>query len=169
MPALDKFDPLQAYRLRRLMNRVEISTRPQRHAGLGTEAYLTLTSPIRRFYDLLMEVQILRAIRGEAVFKEEELQEIITRVSPVLSRVNLVEELTERYWIYRFLEKKIGATFTAVVLDRLANKYLVHINDFLLEVEMPLVPGREFVPGDEILVWIEKAQARSGVLKISPL
>jgi len=169
MPALDKFDPLQAYRLRRLMNRVEISTRPQRHAGLGTEAYLTLTSPIRRFYDLLMEVQILRAIRGEAVFKEEELQEIITRVSPVLSRVNLVEELTERYWIYRFLEKKIGATFTAVVLDRLANKYLVHINDFLLEVEMPLVPGREFVPGDEILVRIEKAQARSGVLKISPL
>jgi len=116
-----------------------------------------------------MEVQILRAIRGEAVFKEEELQEIITRVSPVLSRVNLVEELTERYWIYRFLEKKIGATFTAVVLDRLANKYLVHINDFLLEVEMPLVPGREFVPGDEILVRIEKAQARSGVLKISPL
>lgn len=169
MPVIDKFDPLQAYRLRRLMNRVEISTRPQRHAGLGTEAYLTLTSPIRRFYDLLMEIQILRALRGETVFKEEELQEIIMRVSPVLSRVNLVEELTERYWIYRFLEKKIGATFTAVVLDRLANKYLVHINDFLLEVEMPLVAGREFVPGDEILVQVEKAHARSGLLKISPL
>ncbi len=169
MPVLDKFDPLQAYRLRRLMNRVEISTRPQRHAGLGVEAYLTLTSPIRRFYDLLMEGQILRAIRGGAVFKEEELQEIIICLNPILSRVNLVEELTEKYWIYRYLEKKIGATFTAVVLDRLANKYIVHINDFLLEIEMPFLPGREFVPGDEILVRVDKAHARSGVLKISPL
>lgn len=168
LPPLDKFDPLQAYRLRRLMNRVEISTRPQRHAGLGAEAYLTLTSPIRRFYDLLVELQVLRVIRGKEVLKEEELQEIITRVNPVLSRVNLVEELTEKYWIYRFLEKRVGATFTAVVLDRLNNKYLVHLNDFLLEVEMPVISGREFIPGDEILVRVEKANARSGILKISP-
>lgn len=169
IPPLDKFDPLQTYRLRRLMNRVEISTRPLRHAALATEAYLTLTSPIRRFYDLLVEQQILRVLRGDPIFPEEELQEIITKVNPILSRVYLVEELTEKYWIYHYLEKKVGATFTAVVLDRLPNKYIVHLNDFLLEVDMPVLPGRDFFCGDEILVRVEKVQAHSGLLKISPL
>ena len=89
IPPMDKFDALQAYRLRRIMNRVEISTRPQRHAGLGAEAYLTLTSPIRRFYDLLAEHQILGALRGTPVWTQEQLEEIITRVGPTLSKVGL--------------------------------------------------------------------------------
>lgn len=169
VPPIDRFDPLQAYRLRRVLNRVEVSTQPMRHSGLGVEAYVTLTSPIRRFYDLVMEIQVLRAIRGEPVFSTEELQEIIARVGPILSRVSLVEEQTERYWILRYLEKRVGSTTKAVILDRSAQRYWVHLNDYLLELDMPATPGRDFVPGDQILVRIEKAQARSGILKIFPL
>ena len=166
VPPMEKFDALQAYRLRRIMNRVEVSTRPSRHAGLGAEAYLTLTSPIRRFYDLLVEHQILGALRGTGVMSQEELEGIITQVGPILSRVGLVEELTEQYWIMRFLEKKIGSTTTAVILDRFPNRYHIHLEEYLLEVDMPAGPGREFVPGDQVLVRIEKSNARQGILKI---
>jgi exoribonuclease-2 len=166
VPPMEKFDALQAYRLRRIMNRVEVSTRPSRHAGLGAEAYLTLTSPIRRFYDLLVEHQILGALRGTTVMSQEELEGIITQVGPILSRVGLVEELTEQYWIMRFLEKKIGSTTTAVILDRFPNRYHIHLEEYLLEVDMPAGPGREFVPGDQVLVRIEKSNARQGILKI---
>lgn len=169
IPSIDKFDPLQAYRLRRIMNRVEVSTQALRHAGLGVEAYLTLSSPIRRFYDLLNEEQILKALRGKAVASQGQLEEIITRVGPVLSKVGLVEELTEQYWIFRHLEKRVGSTTRAVVLDRFPSRYLIHLNEFLLEVDMPAGPGRDFVPGDEILVRVEKVNARAGVLKIAPL
>jgi hypothetical protein len=31
---------------------------------------------------------------------------------------------------------------------------------------MPAGPGREFVPGDQVLVRIEKSNARQGILKI---
>jgi exoribonuclease-2 len=151
------------------MNRVEISTRPQRHAGLGVEAYLTLTSPIRRFYDLLAEHQILGALRGTPVWTQEQLEAIIARVGPALSKVGLVEELTERYWIMRYLEKKVGSTTTAVVLDRFPNRYLIHLEEYLLEVDMPATPGKDFVPGDQVLVRVEKANARSGILKIMPV
>jgi len=166
---IEKFDPLQAYRLRRVLNRVEVSTQPMRHSGLGVEAYVTLTSPIRRFYDLLIELQILRAIRGEAVYRAEELENIINRVGPVLSRVSLVEEQTERYWVLRYLEKRIGSTTKAVILDRSPQRYWVHLNDYLLELDMPATAGRDYIPGDQILVRVEKAQARLGILKISPL
>jgi exoribonuclease-2 len=166
VPPMEKFDALQAYRLRRIMNRVEVSTRPSRHAALGAEAYLTLTSPIRRFYDLLVEHQILGVLRGTAVMSQEELEGIITQVGPILSRVGLVEELTEQYWIMRFLEKKIGSTTTAVILDRFPNRYHTHLEEYLLEVDMAAGPGREFVPGDQVLVRIEKSNARQGILKI---
>lgn len=166
---IDRFDPLQAYRLRRILNRVEVSVQPLRHSGLGVEAYVTLTSPIRRFYDLLLESQIVRAIRGEPILQKAELEEMINQVGPTLSRVNWVEEQTERYWIIRYLEKRIGTVTRAVVLDRWPNRYWIHINDFLLEMEMPAIPGREFIPGDQILVRVEKAHARSGTLKIMPV
>ncbi len=169
VPPMEKFDALQAYRLRRIMNRVEVSTRPSRHAGLGTEAYLTLTSPIRRFYDLLAEHQILAVLRGTAVMTQEQLEGIISQVGPILARVGLVEELTEQYWIMRFLEKKIGSTTTAVILDRFPNRYHIHLEEYLLEVDMAAGPGREFVPGDQVLVRIERSNARQGILKIVPV
>jgi exoribonuclease-2 len=169
IPPINKFDPLQAYRLRRIMNRVEVGTRPFRHAGLGVEAYLTLTSPIRRFYDLLIEQQILGFLRGGPVLSREQLEEIVAKVGPTISRVGLVEEFTEQYWIQRYLEKRIGSTTTGVVLDRFPNRYLVHLSEYLLEIDMPVTPGRDFVPGDQILLRIEKAHARSGVLKVAPV
>jgi exoribonuclease-2 len=166
---MERFDPLQAYRLRRIMNRVEVSTRPLRHAGLGAEAYLTLTSPIRRFYDLLIERQVLEALRGSPVWNDTQLEEIINRVGPAIAKVGLVEELTEQYWILRYLEKRMGATTPAMILDRFSNKYLIHLSEYLLEVDMAANSGRDLVPGDQVLVRIEKANARSGVLKIAPV
>jgi exoribonuclease-2 len=169
VPPMETFDALQAYRLRRILNRVEISTRPLRHAGIGAEAYLTLTSPIRRFYDLLVENQILSSLRGAPVWTQEQLEEIIARVGPALSKVGLVEELTEQYWIMRYLEKKAGSTTTAVILDRFSHRYLVHLEEYLLEVDMATASGREFEPGDQVLVRVERSHARTGTLKVVPV
>jgi hypothetical protein len=69
----------------------------------------------------------------------------------------------------RFLEKKIGSTTTAVILDRFPNRYHIHLEEYLLEVDMPAGPGREFVPGDQVLVRIDKSNARQGILKIVPV
>ena len=169
VPAMPKFDPLQAYRLRRILNRGEISTRPLRHAGLGTEAYVTLTSPIRRFYDLLGERQILGYLRGLPILPEPELEKIISQVGPTLSKVGLVEELSEQYWILRHLEKRIGSTTPAVILDRFPHRYLIYLEEYLMEADMPATPGRDFISGDQVLVKVERAHARSGTLKIAPV
>jgi len=166
---IQKFDPLQAYRLRRILNRVEISTQPMRHSGLGVEAYLTLTSPIRRFYDLLTEQQVLAVLRGGSVWEQPQLEEIMTLVGPTLSKVGTVQESTERYWVIRYLEKRVGQTTIGVILDRFSNRYLIHLNEYLLEIDMPAVSGRDFVPGDQILVRVERANARSGILKVTPV
>jgi len=137
-----------------------------RHRGLparrpGAEAYVTLTSPIRRFYDLLVEQQILSALRGAPIWNEPRLAGNHHPVSSTLSESGLVEEMTERYWVLRYLEKRHGSTTKAVILDRFPNRYLVHLSEYLMEVDMPVVSGRSFEPGDQLLIRIEKAHARS--------
>jgi exoribonuclease-2 len=169
VPPMPTFDPLLAYRLRRILNRGEISTRPMKHAGLGTEAYVTLTSPIRRFYDLLVERQILGYLRGIPILPPSELEKIITEVGPTLSKVGLVEELSEQYWIFRYLEKRIGSTTPAVILDRFPHRYLIYLEEYLMEWDMSATGLREFVPGDQVLVRVDRVHARSGTLKIVPV
>jgi exoribonuclease-2 len=169
VPPMPTFDPLLAYRLRRILSRGEISARPMKHAGLAAEAYVTLTSPIRRFYDLLMERQILGYLRGIPILSPSELDKIITEVGPTLSRVGLVEELSEQYWIFRYLEKRIGSTTPAVILDRFPHRYLVYLEEYLMEWDMSTTVGREFVPGDQVLVRVDRVHARSATLRIVPV
>jgi exoribonuclease R len=111
----------------------------------------------------------LEALRGSPVLNGAQLEEIINRVGPAIAKVGLVEELTEQYWILRYLEKRMGSTTPAMILDRFSNKYLIHLSEYLLEVDMAANSGRDFVPGDQVLVRIEKANARSGVLKVAPV
>jgi exoribonuclease-2 len=169
VPPMPTFDPLLAYRLRRILSRGEISARPMKHAGLAAEAYVTLTSPIRRFYDLLMERQILGYLRGIPILSPSELDKIITEVGPTLSKVGLVEELSEQYWIFRYLEKRIGSTTPAVILDRFPHRYLVYLEEYLMEWDMSTTVGREFVPGDQVLVRVDRVHARSATLRIVPV
>ena len=48
---------------RRLLSRFSLSYEPEHHSGLGLDAYVTATSPIRKYFDLVTQGQI-RAILG---------------------------------------------------------------------------------------------------------
>ncbi|MEZ4577779.1 MAG: RNB domain-containing ribonuclease [Desulfobacterales bacterium] len=48
----------QNWMQRRMLNRVIISPRPETHSGLGLDKYVTATSPIRKYFDLVTQRQI---------------------------------------------------------------------------------------------------------------
>jgi exoribonuclease R len=108
-------------------------------------------------------------LRGIPILSPSELDKIITEVGPTLSRVGLVEELSEQYWIFRYLEKRIGSTTPAVILDRFPHRYLVYLEEYLMEWDMSTTVGREFVPGDQVLVRVDRVHARSATLRIVPV
>ena len=69
--------PTRFCALRSCMPRSEMSMSPIRHASLGLESYVQVTSPIRRYTDLLAHFQIKAHLQGEKLpFSREELQEI---------------------------------------------------------------------------------------------
>ena len=104
--------------------RSAISVRPLRHYGLGLNAYLRVTSPMRRYYDLLAHQQIVNFITDKPMLSVNQIKEIIGLVNVELSSVHQVSRASDEHFKCVFLmqnEKWIG---TGVVVDIRGDKAL---------------------------------------------
>ncbi|MGF1489815.1 MAG: ribonuclease catalytic domain-containing protein [Prochloraceae cyanobacterium] len=109
--------PVRFCALRRCMPRSEMGTTPSRHAGLGLNIYTQVTSPIRRYTDLLTHFQLKAHLRGEEPpFNIQQLQEIIYSVSASAYEATLVERQTNRYWSLEFLRRNSNCVWQGLVL-----------------------------------------------------
>ncbi len=66
----ENFDPVKAYNSRRFLKRGSVGGVPARHSGLGLDNYVQVTSPIRRYNDLLMQRQLKSLVR-DGVLKSD--------------------------------------------------------------------------------------------------
>jgi exoribonuclease-2 len=161
------YDPVLHYRQQRAMNPARIGLEPARHSSLGVDMYTTFTSPLRRYVDLLSHRQLHAYLeRGEPLYNEEQLKVILTEVEAALSRAGTVEHDRRRYWLLRYLGRRLGEVFTGIVLDRFPRNYLVLLPELMQEVDMP-IGGKELAPGDQVKVRIETVQPRTGMLKVT--
>ncbi len=153
------------FRQRRFLARGLLLTTPKRHDGVGVEQYTTVTSPIRRLLDLVIQHQIGSILAGRgARFSEREMNEFSSLITSVQSRVNLVRQLRHRYWLFKYLENKKGEYMSALVLDRRNNKVQVVLQDYLFEGELP--PNQAIRPelGDTVRVKIAKVSPMDDVI-----
>lgn len=109
--------PVRYCALRGCMPRSEMSTTPARHAGLGLEVYTQVTSPIRRYVDLLSHFQLKAYLRGDPCpFSLEEVQEIAYSAATATYEATLVERQTKRYWALEYLRRHGEQRWSAIVL-----------------------------------------------------
>ncbi|WP_421654904.1 ribonuclease catalytic domain-containing protein [Leptothermofonsia sp. ETS-13] len=95
--------PVRACAIRRCMPRSEMGITPARHASLGLDTYTQVTSPIRRYSDLLAHFQIKAHLRGETLpFSVEEMKELTMSISTTVQEATLVERQTNKYWGLEF-------------------------------------------------------------------
>ncbi|MEM1242855.1 MAG: ribonuclease R family protein [Cyanobacteria bacterium P01_H01_bin.26] len=138
--------------IRRCMPRSEMGINPARHATLGLDYYSQVTSPIRRYTDLLAHFQLKAHLRGERLpFSPVEMTELTQGVSTAAYEAVTVERQTKRYWALEFLRRE-GDQVWAVMLLRWLREHenlgLVIIEDLGLELAMrfdtPPVLGERF-------------------------
>jgi exoribonuclease II len=109
--------PTRFCAIRSCMPSSEMSMSPIRHASLGLESYVQVTSPIRRYTDLLAHFQIKAHLKGsELPFSREELQEIVYSVSSSSYEATLVERQTNRYWGLEYLRRNSKCIWDVLVL-----------------------------------------------------
>lgn len=152
---------------RRFLSRVVLDLDPQPHAGLGLDAYLTLTSPLRKYLDLVTQRQLRGLFGLERSYSEEELRFIIRALEEPMSYITVLQQERTRYWILRYLEALVGNKVQAMVLDKRRQRYIVLLPSYMIECSLPLNSGADLKPQDTIEVKIEQVNARSDTLTLS--
>ncbi|MFH0808860.1 MAG: RNB domain-containing ribonuclease [Pseudomonadota bacterium] len=148
----------------RQLSRAEWSTGPQSHSSLGTAAYASVTSPIRRAVDLLVQRQMAAMLGVGEPTNEERLAAALSRIEEAQRRNNLLEQRRTRYWLLRYLEAHSAERFEALVVSQYGRKLQVVLIDLQMEADLP--PTGTLSPGERIEVKIVRVDARRDVLEV---
>jgi len=157
-PAPREDDPLYALRVRRRFAPSNVSIEPGRHHGVGADAYLQATSPIRRLADLVDQRQLVAAVAGEKPpYRHADLERL---VGPVLEReraVRIAGDERADYWVARALERRVGGTIDGV-LSRTPRRGMGSVWTPSLCRELPLRPTAG---------WIAPPEGTAGAWRVS--
>ncbi|MDH5298400.1 MAG: ribonuclease catalytic domain-containing protein [Desulfobulbaceae bacterium] len=154
------------YRQRRQLAPGQLLTKPKPHSGVGVPQYTTVTSPIRRLLDLVMQQQISHILAGRgALHRREDLNDLAATILTTQSRVNLVRQQRHRYWLLKYLEPKAGQRVEALVIDRGPKRVQVVLADCLLDGDLPSGPAAQGRPGEVVKVRIERVSALDNMIR----
>jgi len=156
----------QNWMQRRRLNRFVLDTAPERHSGLGLDAYITATSPIRKYFDLITQRQVRAALGLETPYTAEEIKTLMQQLELPMAAVSRVQHNRHQYWLLRYLEGRIGEKTEAIVLQRRRNAYQVLLTEYMVECDMPLDIGKALKPETVIEVTIQNVNARKGLLAV---
>ncbi len=150
---------------RKQLCRAVIGIKPEHHSGLGVKSYVTATSPIRRYYDLLTQRQIRGIFGYEKPYSGEELEKILQIIDIPMGNTGRIQFQRRRYWLLKYLEAMKGSSCEAIVLDSRRDFYNVLMKDYMLEWKIP-AGNMKLKPGDLVHVTIQHADARRNKLSL---
>ncbi|NJK39136.1 MAG: VacB/RNase II family 3'-5' exoribonuclease [Oscillatoriales cyanobacterium SM2_3_0] len=159
---------VRACMMRRYMPRSEVTLTPARHASLALDNYTQVTSPIRRYSDLLTHFQIKAHLRGEALpFSPEQMQEIVMCLGTTLKEAAKVERETNRYWSLEYLRRQGDHVWQAMFLRwwrEESSLGLILLEDLALELQMRF--HRSIQPGDRFQVKVAHVDPHQDVIQL---
>jgi len=150
---------------RKQLSRAIIGVTPELHAGLGVKAYVTATSPIRRYHDLLTQRQIRSILGIGTAYSKTELEEILQAIAVPMANAGRVQGARKRYWLIKHLESMRGSSFETLVLDCHRDYYNILIKELMMEARLPH-SGLKLKVGDILQVTIQHADARRDQLSL---
>ena len=163
--------PARACAVRRCMPRSEMNLTPGRHSSLGLEAYTQVTSPIRRYTDLLTHFQIKAHLRGEPLpFSAQEMQDIVMCLGTSVREASSVERQTNRYWGLEYLRRNPDRVWEALMLRWLredSNVGLILLEELGLELAMRF--SRSIAIGDRLEVKVTHCDPRSDAIQFQEM
>jgi exoribonuclease-2 len=125
-----------AWQMRRCMRPRTISTKPAVHWGLGLDQYTQVTSPLRRYTDLLCHQQIRAFLKGGALLSEDEVLLRVSAAEAAALAASKAERTSRAHWIAVYLSGRKGSSWEGVVLDRKGNRGVVFIPALGLETQV---------------------------------
>lgn len=121
---------------RRVMQRSRQSTAPGRHSGLGLNAYVQVTSPLRRYLDLLAHQQLRAHLRGDAPLSSADITSRIGAVDAIAGAVRAAERQSNQHWTLVFLIQHPEWQGEAIVVENKPGRDVLLIPELAWETEI---------------------------------
>ena len=133
----------------------------------GNERIHHHSSPIRRYADLVVQRQLKHALTtGTALYGEDELEQMITRLGVAQAKISLVQRKWSRYWMFKYLEQEDIQSLNALVLTQNGRFAHLLLCDYLLETNAQLSGKNQVRPGEMIRVKIDRVNPREDILRV---
>ena len=157
-------DAVWRFQVLRRMKPLELSLKPSPHATLGVDTYCQVTSPIRRYADLVHQRQLRAAlVDGSPAYDAGEMMDELSALER--SRVlNKIQARRAWYWLLKYLEQRKDVRIRATVLEARERNVLVEFPDFGSRMAVK-VEGRPS-PGEEIVLSPVAIDPWSGTLRL---
>ena len=149
-----------SYQLRRCMRPRALSTKPGLHSGLGLDIYTQVTSPLRRYTDLIAHIQIRAALKGETPLSADELAARMFAGEAAAATVVQAERASRGHWLAVYLCDKKDSVWEAVVLEKRGNRWLTAIPELAIETQVSI--RGEAAPNDRIRLALKLANIPTG-------
>ena len=123
--------PAKDFTTRSKLKKSTMGFEPAYHAGLGLDAYIQATSPIRRYLDLCHQRQFLSYFKTKSPWlPKSDFAPLSHEVEAHLNAANLASRETRRYWLLRYLEqRKRGEPITGTVVRLDTKSPLVELDE----------------------------------------
>ena len=126
------------YALRRTLKRSQQTNTPAPHAGLGLEVYARVTSPLRRYLDLVGHQQLRATLLGTRLLGDQELLERVGAAEAVTANTRQAEMLAYRHWTLVYLLQHPDWHGEGILVDKRDHRGTLLIPTLGLETRMPL-------------------------------
>ncbi len=166
--APEKYDPVALDSLFQVLEPSRLSVYPQPHASLGLTSYTQLTSPIRRFTDLVIQRQLSAHLAGDSLpYELQELMEILATVQAADSNVRALERKARRLFLLKYLAQRSETGFDVIVIKKLSSGHLVETLD--LFVRGHLVGQTDYEPGQLVNAAVDSIEPDKGIFRLRPI
>jgi len=133
--------------------KVRLSVHPETHEGLGVSGYAWLTSPLRRYVDLVNQWQLAATLAGRRpIFgrSSDALLGALRAFEITYARYDEHQRAMETYWALRWLLQEEVTSTAGVVL----RENIVRLDGLPLAIRVPSLPALE--PNTRVRLQIEQ-------------
>ena len=167
IPKCESFDPVVLWNTLRVMQKTIVGPDFGKHYSLGVIGYTQISSPLRRYSDLLLHRQIKAFLDQQPFMTQEELNKRVMISDIAVDHAEDTMKDREKYYILKYLkqqQKSSEVIFDGVVVDSGLSEVNFYV-DFLCSFRHCRKPNFDVTPGMKIKVKVNQIDLFDGIIR----
>ena len=167
IPLTDTFDPVVFWNTLKVMRKTIVGPDFGKHYSLGVIGYTQISSPLRRYSDLLLHRQIKSFLDQQSFMSQEELNKRVMISDIAVEHAEDTMKDRERYYILKYLkqlQKSSEVIFDGVVVDSGLSEVNFYV-DFLCSFRHCRKPNFDVTPGMKIKVKVNQIDLFDSIIR----